>query len=46
VKSYSKANLTPDMKYVDYGLSCCRASELSRESRDSVDLAEIFAALA
>jgi NDP-sugar pyrophosphorylase family protein len=46
VKAYSKAYRTPDMKYVDYGLSCCRASELSREERASFDLAEIFAALA
>ena len=46
VKTYSKINRTPDMKYVDYGLSCCRASELPRESRESFDLAEIFTRLA
>jgi NDP-sugar pyrophosphorylase family protein len=46
VKTYSKVNRTPDMKYVDYGLSCCRASELSRENRESFDLADIFTGLA
>ncbi|MDR1510784.1 MAG: NTP transferase domain-containing protein [Synergistaceae bacterium] len=46
VKTYSKVNRTPDMKYVDYGLSCCRASELPREARAYFDLAEIFTGLA
>jgi NDP-sugar pyrophosphorylase family protein len=46
VKAYSKKNKTPDMKYIDYGLSCCRASVLSRENRAAFDLAEIFTGLA
>jgi NDP-sugar pyrophosphorylase family protein len=46
VRAYSKTNRTPDMKYVDYGLSCCRASELERDSRARFDLAEIFTKLA
>jgi hypothetical protein len=42
VKRYSKKSPAPGMNYIDYGLSCCRASEISGEKSDHFDIADVF----
>ena len=34
-----------EMRYIDYGLSCCRAAEIAKVDADSFDLADVFTRL-
>ena len=42
VMLYDKKSPTAEMRYIDYGLSCCEAAEISKEKGDCFDLAEVF----
>ncbi|MDR1966503.1 MAG: NTP transferase domain-containing protein [Synergistaceae bacterium] len=42
---YDKKNPSPEMEYIDYGLSCCCASALDSEQSDTFDIADTFARL-
>jgi NDP-sugar pyrophosphorylase family protein len=43
VRVYDKKKPLPAMNYIDYGLSCCEASEFVKEEADIFDLADVFA---
>jgi NDP-sugar pyrophosphorylase family protein len=42
VTSYDKKSPSPDMSYIDYGLTCCLASEISKESAERFDIADVL----
>jgi NDP-sugar pyrophosphorylase family protein len=45
VTLYDKENRVPEMDYIDYGISCLRASEILREQRAAFDLADVLSGL-
>jgi NDP-sugar pyrophosphorylase family protein len=46
VRVYDKKDPLPAMNYIDYGLSCCEASEFAKEEADIFDLAGVFSRIA
>jgi hypothetical protein len=45
VELYDKKKPTPGMNYIDYGLTCCGAPEISRQDGEVFDLADVYAGL-
>ncbi|MDR1875261.1 MAG: NTP transferase domain-containing protein [Synergistaceae bacterium] len=45
VVRYDKKTPSKEMRYIDYGLSCCSAGEISKEEGESFDVADVFARL-
>jgi hypothetical protein len=45
VKRYDKVSPSTGMNYIDYGLSCCSASDISEEDDDSFDIAGVLTRL-
>ncbi|MDR1514728.1 MAG: NTP transferase domain-containing protein [Synergistaceae bacterium] len=45
VVAYDKKTPAHGMDYIDYGLSCCKADEILKETRDAFDIADVFSRL-